>query len=125
MVAFVLHDDRGQVVGVGQIAHGAEGNVDVFVDVVVAVLHLMLEHADDLVGDAVEANVFAKRVLAREKFFLRIGADHGDARVREVVGFTEESAFGNVHFAHAAVTGIDAADAVIGAARAVGDECTV
>src|SRR5579862_2094326 len=33
VIAFVLHDHRTQVVRVGQVAHRAVGNVDVFVDV--------------------------------------------------------------------------------------------
>ena len=91
------------------------------VDVVVAVLHLMFEHADDLVGNAVEAEVFAERILAGEEFLLRVGADDGDAGVREVVGLAEEAAFGDVHLAHAAIRGVDAADAIVRTARAVGD----
>ena len=81
----------------------------------------MLEHAHDLIGNAVEAEVLAERVLAGEKLLLRVGADHGDPRVREVVGLAEESAFRDVHFAHAAIRGIYAADAIVRAARAIGD----
>src|SRR5579863_1556213 len=80
----------------------------------------MLQHADDLVGDAVEAQVFAERVLAGEELFLRIGADHRYARVRIIVGLTEESALGDVHLPHAAIAGIYATDAVVCATRAEG-----
>ena len=122
MVAFVLHDDCGQVVGVGQIAHGAEGDVHVLVDVVVTVLDLVLEDADDLIRDAVDADLLSDGVLAGEKFLFRVGADYGYAGVGEVVCLAEEGAFGDVHAAHGAVGGVDSADAVGGAAGAVGGE---
>src|SRR5208337_1380003 len=83
--------------------------------------NLMLEYPHDLVGNAVEADVFPERVQAREKLLLRVGADYSDAGVGEVVGLAEEGAFGDVHLAHAAIRGIHAADAVVRAARAVGD----
>ena len=66
-----------------------------------------------------------ERVLAGEKLLLGVGADHGDASVREVVGLAEETALRDVHLAHAAVGGIDAADAVVRAARAVGDHAVL
>src|SRR6202011_1620445 len=74
-----------------------------------------------LVGDAIEAEVFAKRVLAGEEFFLRVGTDYRNAGVSEVVGLAEESAFCDIHFAHAAVRGVHAADPIVRAARTVGD----
>src|ERR1700679_1971494 len=122
VVAFVFHDDRGEVVGVGQVAHGAVGHVDVLVDVVVAVLNLMFHHADDLVGNSVEAESLSNGVLAGEKLFLRIGTDDGDAGVGEIVGLAEECAFGDVEAAHVSVRSVDAAHAVSGAARAEGGE---
>src|SRR5207302_411598 len=120
VVAFVFHYDRGQVVGVGQIAHGAEGDVDVLVDVVVAILDLVFEDADNLIGDAVDADLLTDGVLAGEEFLLRVGADDRYTSVGEVVGFAEEGAFGDVHAAHGTVGGVNATYAVGGAARAVG-----
>ncbi len=63
VVAFVFHDHRTQIIRIGQVAHRAVGNVDVLVDVVVPVLNLMLHHAHDLVGNAVEADAVAERIL--------------------------------------------------------------
>ncbi len=122
VVAFVLHDDGAEVIGVGQVAHRAVGDVDVLVDIVVAVLNLMFHHADDLVGDSVEAKILSDGVLAGEKFFLGVGADNRDAGVGKIVGLAEECAFGNVEAAHMSIRSVDSADAVSGAARAEGRE---
>ncbi len=91
------------------------------VDVVVPVLDLMLEHAHDLVGNAVEPNILSQCVLAGEKLFLRVRSDHCDARVCKVVSLAEEAAFRDIHLAHAAIRGIHAADPIVRAARPVSD----
>ena len=66
VIAFVFHDDGTEVVRIGQVAHGAVGNVDVLINVVVPVLNLMFKYADNLVGDSVEAQFFADGVLPGE-----------------------------------------------------------
>src|ERR1035437_7653714 len=91
----------------------------------VPVLDLMLEHADDLRRNAVEAEVLAERVLAGEELFLRVGADHRDARMREVVGLADEDAFRDIHLAHAAIRSIYAADTIVRATRAVCDHAVL
>ena len=81
----------------------------------------MLEHADNLIGNAIQANILAECILAGEQFFLRVGADHGHPRVRKVVGLAEEAAFRDIHLPHAAVRGIHAAHAIIRTPRAKSD----
>src|SRR5215471_11848284 len=121
MIALVLHDDGVQVIRVHQIAHRAVGNIDVFVDVVVAVLDLMFEDPHDLVRNAVDADTLPNRFLSREELLLRVGTNDRHARVSEVIGFAEEAAVLNLHFAHASVSGINTAYAIIRAARSVRD----
>src|SRR4030088_1914572 len=122
MIAIVFHDNRGQIVCVVQLAHGGIGNVEVLVDIVVPILYLMLEYADDLIRDAIKSDAFSQSVLAREKFFLRVGANDSDAIMSKVIRLAEETALGNFHAAHVPVRGINSADAIGSAARAVGGE---
>jgi len=49
MITFVLHHNRIQVIRVRQVSHRAERYVDMFIDVVIAILNLMLEDSNDLV----------------------------------------------------------------------------
>ena len=65
--------------GVLEVAHGGEGDVDDAVDVVVALLHLGAEDADDFEAESVDANGLAQGTAAGEEFFLGFGADDGDA----------------------------------------------
>ena len=90
VVAFVVHHDAVEVETILQIAHGAVGNINQGVHVVVAVRDGVPEHGDHLVRDAVDANTLAESILAGEKFLLHRGADDGHAGVGEVVAFAEE-----------------------------------
>ena len=63
MVAFVFHGHSVEVVGIREIAHGAERDIHFAVHVVVAILYDVFHHADDLVRNAVEPDFFAQRVL--------------------------------------------------------------
>ncbi len=102
MIALVLHHNGIQVIGLGQVAHGAERNVDMAVNVVVAVImHLMAEHSDDLIRNAVKADAFAESILSGEKFLSHVRADDGDAGVSKVIRFAEETALLGVQAAHA------------------------
>ena len=60
----------------------------------------MPENGDDLVGDTVDANALAQRVLAGEKFLLYRGPDDGYAGVSEVFALPEERAFAHVECAN-------------------------
>ncbi len=55
------------------------------IDVVVAVLYLVLEYANDLVGNAIEAEVLADGFLAGESFLLGVGADDCHPGVGQIV----------------------------------------
>src|SRR5208283_2406144 len=72
VVAFIFHGDGIEIVSVGQIAHGAERDVDLAVHVVVAVLDGVFEHSDNFVGNAVEADFLTERILTGEKLLLDI-----------------------------------------------------
>ena len=93
------------------------------IDIVVTVVDLVFQDADDLVRDAVQADAFADRLLAGKQLLLGVRSDEGDAGVGEVLGLAEEAAFSHFHAAHAGIDGVNAADAVVGAARAVGYSC--
>src|SRR5258706_9789041 len=121
MISLVLHHNGIQVIGLGQVAHGAERNVDMAVNVIVAVImHLMAEHSDDLIRNAVKADAFAESGLPGQKVRSHVRADDGDAGVSKVIRFAEETALLGVQAAHASVGSINTADAVAGAAGTVG-----
>src|ERR1700730_1636871 len=116
IVAFVFHDNRIKVVGVFEVAHGAERHVDVLVQVVITVVDDMFQDADDLVGDAVHTNALADRILTGKKLLLGVGSDKSHARVSEVLSFAEGSTFGKFHTAHTGIIGVDATYPIAGAA---------
>ena len=121
VVAFVFHGDGVQVIGVGEVAHSAVRNVQLAVHVFVAILNDVLEHADDLIGNAVEPHLFAKRVLPGEQLLLDVGAQDGDTAARVFVEVGEETAVFDLHAAHPRIVRIDSADPVTTAARPVSD----
>src|SRR5713226_1571121 len=122
MIALVLHHNGIQVIGLGQVAHGAEGNVDVPVDVVVAVLNLMAEHSDDLIGNAVKPDALGKGGLPGKEFFSYVGADDGHACVSKIVGLAEKTSFGRLQTPHASIRSVHTADSVGCAPGVVGHE---
>ena len=90
VVAFVIHHDAVEIETILQVAHGAVGNINQGVHVLVAVGDGVPEDGDHLVGDAVDANTFAESVLAGEEFLLHSGSDDGHAGVGKVVALAEE-----------------------------------
>ncbi len=92
-VALVVVPDAAQVFGIGQVAHGAEGDVDLPVAIALfALLHLGSEDADDGKQHTVEADGLADRPGAGEELGLGLGAD--DANVSALLFFfaVEEAA---------------------------------
>ena len=83
--------------GVLEIAHGAEWNVDHAIHIVVTVGDHVLEHANDLIGNAVNAHRLPDRILAGEKFLFHVVAEDGDAAVSEVLLFAKEAALGDIY----------------------------
>src|SRR5208337_2595286 len=106
---------------IGEVAHGAERDVDFAVQVVVAILNNAFEHTNNLVGNAVNPHLFAQRVRAREQLLLDVGAEHGHAAVRVFVELGEEGAIFHVHAPHVRIVRINSADPVTAAPRAIGD----
>src|SRR5260370_15516775 len=90
--AVVADPDAVEVAHVFQVAHGAERNVDDLVDIVVALLHVRLEHADDLKGDAVNADVLAQGKLSGKKLGLGIRTQHRHAVALHLIFGSEEPA---------------------------------
>jgi len=121
VIALVFHGDGVEVIGVGEVAHGAERDVDLAVHVVVAILDDVFEDADDFVGNSIDADFFTERGLAGKQLLLDVGAEDGDAAVGVFVEFGEEGTLFDVDAAHVLIVGIDSADAVTAAAGAVGD----
>jgi hypothetical protein len=92
VVGFVVEPDGVEVVGVLEVAHGGEGDVDDAIDIVVAGLHLGAENADNFKADAVDADVLAEGVASGEKLFPGFRADDGNARVLHLIlGVVEAS----------------------------------
>ena len=92
VVGLVVEPDGVEVVGVLEVTHGGEGNVDDAIDIVVASLHFGGENSDDFKADAIKADVFADGVASGEKFFLSFGTNDGDASALDLVlGVVETS----------------------------------
>ena len=93
-----------------QVAHGGEGDVDHAVDVVISLLHLGAQNADDFEAQTIQADVFAQRIASGEEFFLRFRADHRDARVLHLVFRVVEAALRQFQDADGKHIGIIAGD---------------
>jgi hypothetical protein len=92
VVAGVTEPDSVQVGRVLDVAHGAEGDIDLAVDVVIGLLHLGEEDADDGERLAVEADVFAERPAAGEELGLGLRTDDADVGALLVLRAIEEAA---------------------------------
>ncbi len=92
VVGLVIEPDGVEVVGVLEVAHGGEGNVDDAIDIVVTGLHLGTKNTDDFKADAIKPYVLADGATSREKFFFGFGADDGDACALDLIlGIVEAS----------------------------------
>ncbi len=97
VVAAVAEPESVDVAGVLDVGVGGEGEIDDAVEVVVALLHLGLEDADDLKADAADADGLPEGVGAGEELLLGFGADDGDVGAPlEIVG-GEPAALRYVH----------------------------
>ena len=63
ILPLVIHEQTGDILRVVEVAHGAEGDHDHGVVVVVSALDLVLINADDLKGDAIDSDVLSDRRL--------------------------------------------------------------
>ena len=63
VIALVLHHNGVQVIVVLNVTDTAEGNVDVAIQIVIAVVDYVLQHAHHLVRNAINTNLLANRVL--------------------------------------------------------------
>ena len=93
IVAVIVEPDAVEILRVLDVAHGAEGHVDLAVAVVLfALLHLGREHADDGEQHAVQANGLAHRPCAGEELGLGLRPDDADVGALLVFGAVEEAA---------------------------------
>src|SRR5207237_1351318 len=111
-----------KVIGVLNVAHGAVGQVDHGVHVVVAVGEHVLDDADHLVGNALDAHRLPQRVLPGKQFLLYLCTQHSYTAVREVFLVTKETAFTDFDVTDLPVTGVGSPDVVVAAARPIGHE---
>src|ERR1700674_2824475 len=84
--------DRVQVMGILQIAHGAEGDVYDAVDIVISLLHFGAQDADDFEAQAVNPDALTQRVSSGKQFFLRLRTDHRYAGALDLVFHVVEPA---------------------------------
>jgi hypothetical protein len=66
VVGLVIEPDGVEVMGVFEVTHGGEGDVDDEIGIVVAAGHLGAENPDDFKADAVNADVLAEGVASGE-----------------------------------------------------------
>ena len=85
VLAFVVHEEAGNVLGVVEIAHGAEGNDDEAIVVIIAVLDFTLIDSHDFKADAVDADVLSQRRLPGEEAASGFVADHGHAGALKLI----------------------------------------
>ena len=121
VLSFVVQRNRVQIVGFLQVAHGAEWNINHAIHVVVTVRDHVLEHADDLVGNAVNAHRLADRILAGKKFLLHIVAEQRHPAMAEIFLLAKEAAFSHIHVANLLIARVRPANIEAGVARPVGD----
>ena len=122
VVPFVIERDCVKIIGVLDIAHRAIRHIDHRIHVVVAVGKHVLDDANNLIGNALNAHGFAQRVLSREQFLFHVGTQHGDAAVGEVFLLSKETAFPDFDMADLLVAGVCPPDVVVVAARPVGHQ---
>ncbi len=120
VLAFVVHEDAGDVLGVVEIAHGAEGNHHKAVVVVVAALDLALVDAHHFKAQAVDADILSQGRFAGEQPAPGFVADHYATRARcSLVLFAESSSRGDRETTDALVHRIDAGEKKIGKSASV------
>ena len=108
--AFVVHEEAGDVFGVVEVAHGAEGNGDEGVVIVVATLDLTLVDTHHLKAQAIDANGLSQRRLAGEEPAPCFIADHRHAGALELIFFAEAAPGRDPKTADALVDGIDSGE---------------
>ena len=114
VLALIVHKDSGDVFGVIEVAHGAEGNGDEGVVVVVAALHLTLIDTYHFKAHAIDADGLPQRRLAGEKPPPRFVADHHHSRALELILFAETSPRTDRKTTDAVIDGIHAGKEQIG-----------
>lgn len=97
VVAAIAEPDSVDVAGVLDVRVGGEREVDDAVIVVVALLHLGFEDADDLEADPTDADGLTERIGTGEELLLGLGADDRDMGASLKIGGGEPSALRDVH----------------------------
>src|SRR5258708_6909561 len=119
VLAFVVHEDARDVLGVVEIAHGAERNDDHAVVVVVAALHFVAVDSDYLEADAVDADALSKSRLTGEETATGFVADYGHAGTLKLVFFAQAATGGYLESANTLVHGKHACQKKIGVGAGV------
>jgi len=94
-----------------QHVHRVIGDVDGPVDIAVGLLHAGLADADNLEGNAIDANGLIEGGHAGEEFVASLRAEHGVEAVLLVIGVIDEATLINVDIPDVLHRGIDAGDA--------------
>ncbi len=79
----------------------------------------VLQDANHLVGNAIDANAFADGILPGKQLLLHVISENSDAAMGEVFLLAKETSFAHFHAANLLVAGVGSADVVVVAARAV------
>src|SRR5205807_2447294 len=76
ILAFVIHEHPGNVLGIVEVAHGGKGDDNHAVVVIVAALHFMLINTHDLEAHSVDANALAFGLFTGEQASFCFVANH-------------------------------------------------
>ena len=110
----IIHKNSGDVLRIVEVAHGAEGDDDHAVVVVVAALHLVLVNANHLKTDAGDTDALSQSWFTREEPPLGLVTDHGHAGMLHLILFVQAATGGHVEAANALEDGIDAVEEQVG-----------
>src|SRR5579864_1688624 len=114
VLAFIVHENAGDVSRIVKISHGAEGNGQQGVIVIVAALNFALIDTHNFKTQAIDANGFSQRRFPGEKPAPGFVADHHHASALKLILFTESPTGRYGEPTDAVVDGIDAGEEQIG-----------
>ena len=100
VIAVVVEPDAVEVLRIFDVAHGAEGHVDLPVAVILlsALLHLGREHADDRKQHAIQPDRLTHGPRAGKELGLGLRTDHANMRALLILGSVKETPIVRIEF---------------------------
>ncbi len=96
-VTTITEPDPVQVLRIFNLRHRAQRHIYNAIQIVVALLHLCLEHTNDLEAYPVQPNCLPHRIRPGKQLRLRLGTNHRNMRPLHHVRLRQHPAFGDRH----------------------------